>query len=132
MSPSTRRETISVSPWCRSACSISPLINSGASIIRPCSIALFSLNFAWSRRLSLQVAVTLSHFRGALLERPRTTASPALVVAAGRVGLGQRVRPAAGALPHPTCAHAAAGAVLRRRGAGRGGAHRNRGGDTAP
>src|SRR5262245_46635253 len=49
---STVFETISVSPWCRSACSIRLLIKSGMSIIRPCipppdcSSCLWHLNLA--------------------------------------------------------------------------------------
>src|SRR5664279_1136109 len=35
MSPSTRRDTTSCSPWCRSACTSSEEISSGTCIIKP-------------------------------------------------------------------------------------------------
>src|SRR5512138_678227 len=40
MSPSTRRDTIAVSRWCRSANSISPEISSGCSCIKPNIVSL--------------------------------------------------------------------------------------------
>src|SRR5262245_34528876 len=43
MSPSTRRETISVSPWWRSACWISDEITSGWRIMSPFMVSFFPL-----------------------------------------------------------------------------------------
>src|SRR5690606_4475363 len=48
MSPSTRRDTISPSPWCRSACTISDEIDSGWFCIRPNILGVSSVVIARS------------------------------------------------------------------------------------
>src|SRR5678816_4271929 len=61
MSPSTRRETISALPWCRSACRISEETSSGVSIIKPFIMSPPSLsgNSRPMKRLLFALAILL-------------------------------------------------------------------------
>jgi hypothetical protein len=78
MSPSTRRETISALPWCRSACRIKSDTMSGVLIINACIWLLLTLFFILSRR-----NCELHHSGDVVIPRPSPTIGLGVPIVAG-------------------------------------------------